>query len=647
VSEWADGNRKLSSEASAESGQWDTSRAEYQRGIMDAASDPAVSEIVAMLASQTGKTEVVNNILGRHIDADPCPILLLQPTLEMAKAWSTDRLAPMLRDTPCLRGKVADAKSRDGGNSTLHKLFPGGHITAAGANSAASLAGRPIRLVLCDEVDRYPASAGAEGDPVTLAKRRMTTFWNRKLVLISTPTIEGASRIAAAYAETDRRRFFLACPACGHVQLLTWAQVKWRRGKAGEHLPETAAYLCERCPELWGDPDRWASVKAGRWQATAPFKGKAGFWLSALYSPWVTLAELAEEFLASVPFQERHKAFVNTVLAETWREQGEAPEWERLLERRDDWPANVVPRDVLFITIGADVQTDRIEARAWGWTRDQRRYLLAKDVFAGNLYATEPWDDLAAWCGQAWRHEGGAYMRAARVAIDTGYHTDRVAAWCRTQDPRVAMAVKGDSKPGTLLVRSPKPIEVNRLGRPRKTGTKPWLVNTDLLKGQLYGRFRLPKPDGPGGKYPPGYVHLSKDVCDRDEARQLTAEHVVTGKDSHGYPTRTWEKLGGRANEALDCAVYAHAAALAHGLERWTPRHWDALEESLGLTKEEPAEAPGHDADGVVADLDAPPRQQSEPGRKTPEFSPTPPRQPRRTRQPQRPRRIVRYRFAA
>lgn len=211
ISQWADQYRQLSNEASAEPGRWKTDRAAYQREIMDTMGDPSVDTVVIMSSAQIGKTEIVNNAVGYHIHLDPAPILLLQPTLEMAEAWSKDRFAPMLRDTPSLRGLVRDPRARDSGNTLLHKRFPGGHITMAGANSPASLASRPIRLVLCDEVDRYPASAGAEGDPVSLARKRSTTFWNRKLLLTSTPTIKGASRIEAAFEQSDQRRYHVAC----------------------------------------------------------------------------------------------------------------------------------------------------------------------------------------------------------------------------------------------------------------------------------------------------------------------------------------------------------------------------------------------------------------------------------------------------
>lgn len=226
VSDWADCYRRLSGESSAETGSWRTSTAPYQKAIMDSVSDPRVEMIVVMSSAQVGKTEIINNIVGYYIQQDPAPMLVVQPTEKMAESWSMDRLSPMIRDTETLRELVKDPRSRESGNKILYKRFPGGHITIAGSNSPSSLASRPVRIVLCDEVDRYPPSAGSEGDPVNLAKKRATTFWNRKIILTSTPTIKDFSRIELAYSQSDQRRYYVPCNACGEYQTLKWSQVR-------------------------------------------------------------------------------------------------------------------------------------------------------------------------------------------------------------------------------------------------------------------------------------------------------------------------------------------------------------------------------------------------------------------------------------
>ena len=313
ISEWADQYRQLSSESSAEAGRWSTSRAEYQRGMMDAVSDKSIETVVLMTAAQIGKTELVNNVVGFHIAQDPAPLLVVQPTLEMAQTWSKDRLAPAIRDTPALSEKIKNPRSRDSGNTTLHKVFPGGHVTACGANSPSSLASRPCRVILCDEVDRYPISAGTEGDPVALAKKRSATFWNRKLILVSTPTDKGSSRIEAAYAESDQRKYFVPCPDCNETQILQWANVRWK-----DNDPNTVEYICEHCGSCWGDAKRFQAIRYGKWEATAAGDGKtAGFHLSALYSPWTALADVVRDFLSAKKDPMRLKAWINTTLGET------------------------------------------------------------------------------------------------------------------------------------------------------------------------------------------------------------------------------------------------------------------------------------------------------------------------------------------
>jgi phage terminase large subunit GpA-like protein len=322
VSQWADAHRVLSPEASSEPGRWSTARAEYQRGIMDAMSDPDVETVVVMKSAQVGWTEIVNNVVGFHIHQDPAPILVVQPTVEMAETWSKDRLAPMLRDSPVLREKVANPRARDSGNTLLHKGFAGGHLTMAGANSPAGLASRPIRLVLFDEVDRFGASAGAEGDPITLGRKRTTTFWNRKILMGSTPTTSGVSRIERAFLSSDRRRYHVPCPHCGHEQVLRWPRVKWPEGR-----PAEALYHCEDCGAGWSDAQRWRAVKMGRWIAEGEFNGVAGFHINELASTWRKLAETVKDFLDAKDEPEMLKAWVNTALGETWAGGGEAPDW--------------------------------------------------------------------------------------------------------------------------------------------------------------------------------------------------------------------------------------------------------------------------------------------------------------------------------
>ena len=285
VSQWADSYRKLSPEAAAEPGQWNTDRAPYQREILDSINDPETEEVVIMSSAQVGKTELILNVIGYYIDYDPAPILVVQPTLDMAQAFSKDRLAPMIRDTPALNGKVKDSKSRDSGNTILHKKFPGGHITMAGANSPASLASRPIRIVLMDETDRYPSSAGTEGNPIKLAEKRTNTFWNRKKIKVSTPTIKGESQIESEFLSGSQEEWCVPCPCCGKLQPYEWGRI---------HFSDVTME-CKFCGEHISEVD-WKQQK-GEYIAKYPERRrKRSFHLNELASPWKHWEEIIRDF---------------------------------------------------------------------------------------------------------------------------------------------------------------------------------------------------------------------------------------------------------------------------------------------------------------------------------------------------------------
>ena len=577
ISQWADKYRRLSSEASAEPGQWKTSRAQYQKGMMDAISDPTVENVVVMSSSQVGKTELENNALGYYIHQDPAPIMLVMPTERDAETWSKDRFAPMARDTPCLRAKIGDPKSRDGSNKILHKKFPGGHLTIVGANAPSGLASRPIRILLCDEVDRYPASAGAEGDPVNLAKKRTTTFWNRKVVLVSTPTIKGASRIEMAYEQSDQRRYWVPCPACHTMQKLIWPQVKWDKNQ-----PETAHYECEHCQAHWSDSKRWLAVKQGQWRAEKPFINTAGFHLNEIYSSWVRLEEMARNFLSAYAMGDQAlKTFKNTALGETWEEVGEAPDWQRLYDRREDYRG--VPNGGLFLSAGTDIQKDRIEVSVWAWGRGKESWLIEHRVLAGETAYDQVWKDLSSMLNETWTHESGAQMPIKRMAVDSGYVTQEVYAWVRQHRQLHVMAVKGVAG-GNVLVGLPKAVDVNAKGKRLSRGTKLYTVSGGIAKLELFNNLRQDPPLDEhlelGETYPPGYVHFPK--VDGEYCQQLCAEQLVTNADRYGYTKRSWQKIRER-NEALDCYVYARAAASVIGLDRFEERHFRVLEKNLGV----------------------------------------------------------------
>ncbi|WP_414123990.1 phage terminase large subunit family protein [Rhizobium sp. BR 317] len=510
---------------------------------MDAMAEPEVAKVVISKGSQVGYTEILNNTIGYYIDQDPSTVLIMQPTLEMAQAWSKDRLAPMVRDTPALTAKVSDSKARDSGNTMLHKTFPGGQVTIVGANSPASLASRPIRIVLADEVDRYPVSAGDEGDPLKLAQKRQLTFWNRKTLVGSTPTIKGESVIDREFQNSDRRRYFVPCPDCGVGQYLKWSQVHWNKHEG--HRPETAHYVCEDCGSLWNDAQRWAAIRQGEWRATAEFKGTAGFHIPGLLSPWVRLEEIVTEFLEAKDHPELLKVWTNTVLGETWEERGETVSAGPLLSRIETYDRDSIPDSVRVATAGVDVQGDRLEVQTVVWGAGEEAWVADYVVLHGDPSQQDTWQRLDQHLLTPLTTDAGRSIRIHSVAIDTGgHHAAMVLAFCKSRKARRVWPIKG--APGA------KPVWPVRASK-TKTNENLFIVGVDTAKDAIYGRLRIPAPA-------PGYVHFPQDeAVNADYFFQLTAEQAVT-RYRDGRPYRVWVCGAGKRNEALDTFVYAYAA---------------------------------------------------------------------------------------
>ena len=502
---------------------------------MDAFSDPQYQEIVIMSGSQIGKTEIINNIIGYYIEHNPLPILCLQPTLSMAQTWSKDRLALMLRDTPSLRNKVGDARSRDSGNTTLHKTFAGGHVTVCGANSPASLASRSIAILLADEVDRYPVSAGAEGDPINLAKRRTATYWQKKILLTSTPTVKGASRIESAFEGSDQRYYNIKCWKCDHPQVLEWTQVRWEKNK-----PETAKYHCAECDEEWTDIQRKQAIKSGEWIATKPFSGVAGFHLSGLYSPWLDIAEIAHIFLeAKHTGQEALRVFINTILGQSWEdEEGEGIEVNGLMARAETYAKPIPDESIGVLCASADIQADRIEVLVNGYSTNQI-WVVGMQIFYGTPTSEELWDRVEEYLRQTWEHPSGQDLRITRAFIDSGYETGNVYRFCKKLEATGVCAIKGVGG-----------MNRGEVGRPSKNNSArcnvfPLGVNT--LKTQVMVRLRVEDEQASG------YIHFP-DFLDEEFYLQLTSERLVK-RYSKGIPRMEFKKMRAR-NEALDLMTY-------------------------------------------------------------------------------------------
>lgn len=586
VSEWADRHRMLSGRASAEPGRYRTGRTPYMREIMDRLSPGDTTQrIVFMKAAQVGATEAGNNWIGFAIHQAPGPMLAVQPTVELAKRNSRQRIDPLIEESPDLRERVKPARSRDAGNTMLSKEFAGGILIMTGANSAVGLRSTPARYIFLDEVDAYPASADEEGDPVTLAEARTLTFAHRrKVFLVSTPTIRGLSRIEREYEASDQRRYFVPCPHCGAMQWLKFDRLRWQKGK-----PETAEYHCEGCDAAIAEHHKTAMLEAGEWRATAVAADPTtvGYHLSALYSPvgWLSWQRIARGWEAAQVSDEAIKAFRNTILGETWVETGEAPDWQRLYDRRVAWKPGTVPAGGLFLTAGADVQKDRIEVDVWAWGRGLESWLVDHIVIEGGPGRHDAWADLTALLDRSWPHEHGAHLRIARLAIDTGYEAPAVYAWSRKQGFAQVAPVKGvEGFNRSSPVSGPTFVDATEGGKRLRRGARLWTVAVSTFKAETYRFLRLERPTAEerteGAAFPPGTIHLPTWV-ESEWLKQVVAEQLVTIRTKRGFAKLEWQKLRER-NEALDCRVYARAAAWIAGADRWPDEKWRDLEDQLG-----------------------------------------------------------------
>lgn len=585
VSVWADKNRRLTSESAAEPGPWVTDRTPYLREIMDNLSPSnTITEVIVAKGVQLGFTESGLNAVGAYIDLDPCPIMYVMPTIEMSKAISESRVDPMITESPTLSKKVRPNRERDAGNTKFVKRFPGGLLILSGANSASSLRSRPVRVLILDEVDAYPLNVDNEGSPISLAEKRTSTFGDRrKIYKLSTPTVEGQSVIQKELDATETRRYYVPCVHCGHMQHLQFENLKWERGN-----PSTAAYYCVECGSAMYDRHKTQMLSAGEWRATIPSAqryGVRGYHINSLYSPngWLSWSQIAEQYEKAEKSEDEMKVFVNTILGETYKEVGESPEWQNLYNRREDYAPNSLPKDVVFITAGVDVQRDRLELEVVGWCSGKRSYSLDYRVLFGDTAKDEVWKQLNEVVEEQWTREDGALLPLKLMAIDTGYNTQFVYDYCKRNPMRV-VPVKGQDSLA-MVFSPPRQVNVTKAGK--KIGkTKVYHVGSSHIKSELYGWLRVEKNED--GTAPARYCHFPQ--YDQHYFRMLTAERIQY-KDVRGYRVPYWEKTYER-NEALDCRVYARAAASIVGLDRMNDEQLAQMAKAYGRREDKAMSAP-------------------------------------------------------
>lgn len=552
VSEWADENRVLVSESSSEPGRWRTDRAPYQREIMDAFTQPGIWRIVIMASAQVGKSEIELNMMGCAIDNDPGPILYVQPTDKVAEDYSKRRIAPMFAACPTLRNKIYKAKGRDSNNTITMKTFPGGSLAIIGANSPSDLASKPVRYIFFDETDRFPASAGTEGDPIELAERRTETFrHNRKIVETSTPTNKGASKIERSYMSGTQEEWHVECPHCRQYSYINFSDIRFDKdefknedGKV-DYRVTRVAWQCPLCKRECGEYE--TKRLPARWVAKNPeaiHNGIRSFRLNAFMSPWSDWKDIVRKFLKAKDDPELLKVFYNTILGETWEVRDRSGVPEKLYDRREHYTAEV-PDGVLVLTMGVDTQDNRMEYEIVGWNRDEESWGISRGVIPGRADAPGTWEEIDALLEREWKLKNGMALRVMAAFVDSGGHfSDAVYDACAKRASRKIWPIKGEAgeKPYVRLMKKSK-----------SSGTG-FMVGVDSGKEAIMYATTLEKPG-------PKYMHFPRDYragYDMEFFRGLISEKMVIHRRA-GNAVIAWEKTYER-NEPLDCRNYARAA---------------------------------------------------------------------------------------
>lgn len=581
VTQWAEAKRRLSAESAAEPGPWRTERTPYLREPMDAFTDPKVRHIVMVAASQVGKSEFLNNCIGYIIDEDPGSILFIHPTTIDAQEYSKLRIAPMLRDSPALRQKIAAPKSRDSHNTILQKAYPGGILTMCGSTEAHALASKPIRYVFGDERDRWATSAGNEGDPWDLAMARQTTFYNAKAVEVSTTTIKNASAIEAAYYTGTMERWNSKCPHCGEYHEIRWSDIRFEHDEIIVSHKKTykvkkVYYTCPGCgcisteAEMKRAPAKWIAENP-----EAYGQGTRSFWLNAFVSQWASWESIVLKYLNALGSTKKMQVVFNTCFGEPWEDRGDIEDEDSLLARREDYGKDKngepveLPPGVLVLTAGVDTQDDRMEYEIVGHGFFGETWGIEKGIVMGRPDDDATWNKLdEVVFDRVMRFENGVGLRVSMSFVDEGGHfTQSVRAQCNARISKKVFCIKGMPGQDKPYISPPKKqkIFVNQIA----VGTCwQYQLGVDSGKEIIMDNLRVQTP---GQKY----CHFPKrdDYGSAYFAGLLSETKVY---DPNKKQPWSWKKIPGHErNEPLDCRNYALAAFKA------LPKNLDEIDRQI------------------------------------------------------------------
>lgn len=575
--DWNNDHRRLPKESSVEPGRYRTSRTPYVEEILTELSpQSSAQEVVFIKPTQIGATEVGNCFLFGTAKRYPGPAIMAFPTEKLALKHSKKKLMPSVRAMPILDNVISPAKSRDSGNTQLLKEFPGGSWTLAGSNSPASARSDSARYLVLDDYDGFVMDAGGEGAPGDLFKKRTDAFGAKKKIYInSTPTVAGASNIENEYEGSSQGVFEVPCPECGAMQFMEWENLKFTRSPAGEVT--RIWYQCVSCKTKIEEYQKTGMMAQGVYKHKYPDRKKRGFKINGLYSPlgWLSWLAIATEFLeANVKLKrgddKAMKVWTNTRKAETYQEKGDQPEWTGLPVRAEPYPVLTVPMGACLLTAGVDTHDNRLDVVVKAYGPGEESWVIYFGSLWGDPIEPGVWEQLDEILYRPYPHVSGVDLHILTMAIDSGGHrTQAVYNYVRKRAP-AAIAVKGSSSKGRPIIGAPSKQDVDVSGRKIKGGVEVWPVGTDVAKGTIYARLKLDKKG-------PGYCHFYIGLED-EYYLQLTAEKLVK-RYIKGFAVYEWVNTR-TANHALDCEVYALAAAYRAGVQTVD---WEALAKRLAV----------------------------------------------------------------
>lgn len=576
LSEWAERYRVVAPGTSHYSGPWKNSLTPHLIEPMNAVTDPDIHTVVMCGPAQAAKTAMIENIIGYYMHCEPAPIILVMPVDSLVESFSKERLAPMIRYTKVLRDLMDFDAKRESGNKIDEKIFPGGSLFIGSGSTATTYVQRARRIAIGDDLDQLAVAVKSQGDPVTLLKKRTETFPNRKLIFCSTPTDEN-SHIMRHWRLGDRRVSRVPCPLCGALISIKLESFEYEH-EAGSLIVDTLFYPCPECSGKI-EPRFADLMRSGlTYSAQRPCRGVASFLIQggAFEAGWKPWADLIQEYLDAKDDPDSRKAYFNVTLARVWENRREAPPWEALAARPKTYERGEIPAGALILTLGCDVQHDRLEVLLCGWGKRRQRFIIEHFVFAGDPAKESTWAPLRTLINQSWQ------IPLLSTAIDCGdgNTSPHVYRFVREMRSDRVVAVKGSSRYMETYIDTARHLDLRLDGKRESSGIKIWLSGTGFIKSELYSFFRLEATD----PLPKGWIHFAGGFP--EEFYKQAVSETLSAQRIAGSIRHRWVKIRER-NEILDLLVLTTAAAATRGLHTWTDAHWDALERSKALGSKE------------------------------------------------------------